>query len=108
MDNQGLREKTFEEPLCVECLDPLEIIGRLNTVVEPVQAEGAYVNSGGSRPQDDDEAKEVFDVPLLRYGQVFGVHTVPRNSDLGYVVQDVLDQDLEGSHRIEGEPTGSD
>lgn len=102
MDDQGLGEETFEKPLGVECLDSGEIVSRSDTVVEPVQAEGADVYCRRSRSQDDDEAEEIFDVPLLRRGQVFGVHAVPRDSDLRNVVQDVLNQDLERGHRIEG------
>lgn len=107
MDDQGLSEKTFEEPLSVKSLDCFQVVGGLDTVVEPVQGESAHVNRGGCGSQDDDEAEEVFDVPTLRHDEVFGVHSIPRDGNLTDVVQDVLDQDLKGGHGLKGEPAGS-
>lgn len=42
--DQSLRQQPFEEPLRVEDLDALDVVGVSDAVVEPIQAEGADID----------------------------------------------------------------
>ena len=83
-------------------------VGSLDAVVEPVEAEGGHIDAGGGRTKDKHEAEEILDVPALRDLEVFGVHVVPWDGDLGNVVEEVLDEDLKTGHRVEWEPAACD
>ena len=78
----------------VEELDTLFIAGGTDTIVEPAEAESADIDGGGSGTEGNDEAEEIFDVPARRHGEVFGIHAVPRNCDLGNIVEEILNENL--------------
>jgi hypothetical protein len=90
----GLGEQTLEEPVRMEEFDTVYVVSGTDTIVEPAKAEGAHVDGGGCRTKDDDEAEEIFDVPTRWHGEVFWIHAVPRDRDLGNVIQQVLYEDL--------------
>ena len=88
----------------VEGLDAFNIMCRTDAIVEPVQAEAAHVDCATCWPKHKYEPEKVPDNPSLRQSEILGVHAIPGNSDLGYVVQEVLDENLETGHWIKGKP----
>ena len=75
-------------------LDTVYVPSGTDTIVEPAKAEGAHVDGGRCRTKNDDETEEIFDVPAWRHGDVFRIHAIPRDRDLGNVIQQVLNEDL--------------
>ena len=75
-------------------LDTAYVASGTDAIVEPAKAEGTDVDGGGCRTKNDDEAEEILDVPAWRHGDVFRIHAIPRDRDLGNVIQQVLNKDL--------------
>ena len=75
-------------------------VSRLNLVIEPVETERAHVDCTARRSENKHEAEKILGVPLLWAEEVFFVHVIPRNGDLGYVIKKVLNEYLEASHRV--------
>ena len=66
-----------------------------------MQAEGRDVEDRADRADEDHEASDIAGFPLARLLQVILVHAVPRDRQLGDVVEQVLDQELQRQHRQE-------
>lgn len=91
MHDKRLRQQSLQEPMRMKQLDAHFVLGALDAVVEPIDAEGADVDCAACGAEDENEADQVFDIPALGLRNVFGVHAVPGDGDLGEVVEEVLD-----------------
>jgi hypothetical protein len=92
----------------VEGLHAFDIFCGADAVIEPIQAECTHVDCAACWPKHEDKPQKVPDIPSLGQSEVLGIHTIPGNSDLRYVVQEVLDKNLETGHWTEGQPTAGD
>src|SRR5476651_927064 len=96
--HQGLRQQAFDEPAGLEQGLHFHAVGCEHV---PHQGEGRDVEDRRGRPDPDHETPDVFSVPLAWFAQVFLVHLVPRQGQLGDVVHQVLQQQMDCQHRQE-------
>ena len=108
MHDERLRQKPFKKPMRVKDFDTVadDAIGKggvdgANAVVEPAEAERAHVDGAARRSQDEYEAQQIPDAPLLRRGKILLIQPIPRNRNLTDVIQQILNQNLHARHRIE-------
>ena len=66
------------------------------------EEEGGVVEDRAHRPDENHELLDVLDVPLARLLQVLVVDAVGGDPHLREVVEQVVDENLDGRHRQEG------
>src|SRR4029453_5122534 len=68
---------------------------------------GEKVIEGANGANTEHEVANDADIPALRGTHETGVHVVGRDGDLGQVIEEVVEQDLQGEHRQEGQEQDS-
>ena len=98
MHHQRLRQQAFNEPAGLE--QGLHVFA-VSAEHKPHQRKGRHVKNGRGRANPDHKAADVSCIPLARFAQELFVRFVPRQRELGDVVHQVLQQQLDREHRQE-------
>ncbi len=98
MHNQRLRQQPFNKPARLE-----QRLGFRHVGLEhpPHQAEGQDIENRAYRAKEDHEAPQFRGIPALRFLNLLVVDVIKRDRHLGYIVQQILDQQVQWQHRQE-------
>ena len=100
MHDQCLREQALNKPAGLE--QRLQF-GRIRSKDVPHQDKGSDVEDGRGRANPDHEAANILGIPFAGLAQKVLVHAVPGQSQLGDIVEQVLNQQVNGQHGQEGD-----
>ena len=107
MHDQSLSEQPFQEPVGVRhCY--VSIVRGTDAVIIPIQAKCAHINCAAEGSQEKNKTEDVFGIPLFGEEEVIFVHAIPWNCDLGDVIEEILDEDLEAGHGFVRQPGAGD
>ena len=102
--NQGLRQQAFDKP---SGLEQRLMFHALASERIPHHQIGNDVENGTDGADEYHEAAQIGGIPFTWFPEVFCIHPVERNCGLRNIVQQILNQQVDGEHRQEGkERTG--